>query len=96
MPRRNHKPERTCLGCQTRDAQAAMVRLAAVDGAVRADERRRLGGRGGYLHARRECLDRFARARTREFRSLRVVLDRGARELITRMLQERLDSRSAL
>ena len=80
----------------TRDAQAAMVRLAAVDGVVRADEDRRLGGRGGYLHARRECLDRFARSRTREYRSLRVVLDRGARDLITRMLQGRLDSENAL
>ena len=73
-----------------------MVRLAAVGGVVRADEDRRLGGRGGYLHARRECLDRFTRARTREFRSLRIALDRGARELITRILQERLDSEGAL
>jgi len=80
----------------TRDAQAAMVRLAAVGGVVRADEDRRLGGRGGYLHARRECLERFARARTREFRSLRIALDRGARESITRILQERLDSEGAL
>lgn len=96
MPRRSHKPERTCLGCMTRDAQATMVRLAAVGGVVRADEDRRLGGRGGYLHARRECLERFARAKTREFRSLRIALDRGARDLITRMLQGRLDSESAL
>ncbi len=80
----------------TRDAQAAMVRLAAVGGVVRADEDRRLGGRGGYLHPRRECLERFARARTREFRSLRVALDRDARDFITRMLQGRLDSESAL
>jgi predicted RNA-binding protein YlxR (DUF448 family) len=79
-----------------RDAQAAMVRLAATDGVVRADQHRRLGGRGGYLHPRRECLERFARARTREFRSLRVALDRGARDLITRMLQRRLDSESTL
>ena len=80
----------------TRDAQAAMVRLAAVEGVVRVDSRRRLGGRGGYLHPRRECLDRFARARAREFRSLRVALDRGTRELITQMLQERLDRESTL
>ena len=73
-----------------------MVRLAAVNGIVRADQDRRLGGRGGYLHLRRECLERFARAKTREFRSLRVALDRGARDLITQMLQARLDSRSAL
>jgi len=73
-----------------------MVRLAAVSGVVYADEGRRLGGRGGYLHVRRECLERFARARTREFRSLRVALDREARELIARMLQGRLDSQSTL
>jgi len=79
-----------------RDAQAVMVRLAAVDGAVRTDQHRRLGGRGGYLHQRRECLERFAHTRTREFRSLRVVLDRGARDLITRMLQRLLDSESTL
>jgi len=75
----------------TRDAQAAMARLAVVEGSVRVDERRCLGGRGGYLHPRRECLDRFARARTREFRSLRAAIERGARESITRMLRERLD-----
>jgi predicted RNA-binding protein YlxR (DUF448 family) len=79
-----------------RDAQAAMVRLSAVGGVVRPDEQRRLGGRGGYLHLRRECLERFARARTREFRSLRVVLDRGVRDFITGMLQRRLDSENAL
>ncbi len=80
----------------TRDAQAAMVRLAAVRGAVRVDEGRRLGGRGGYLHLRRECMDRFLRGRTREFRSLRIALDRSGRESITQMLQERLDSEGAL
>jgi predicted RNA-binding protein YlxR (DUF448 family) len=79
-----------------RDAQAVMVRLAAADGVVRIDEHRRLAGRGGYLHARRECLERFARTRTREFRSLRVVLDRGARDLITGMLQRLLDSENTL
>ncbi len=96
MSRRNHSPERTCLGCMARDAQAAMVRLAAVRGAVRVDDAHRLGGRGGYLHPRRECMDGFVRGRTREFRSLRIALDRSRRESITQMLQERLDSEDAL
>ena len=80
----------------TRDAQAAMVRVAAVRGAVLVDERRRLGGRGGYLHPRRACLDGFLRGRARGLRSLRIALDRRGRESITRMLQERLDSEGAL
>ena len=79
-----------------RDAQAVMVRLAAAGGTVLPDAHRRLGGRGGYLHPRRECLERFAQGKTREFRSLRVALDRGARGLIARMLQARLDSESTL
>lgn len=97
MSRQSHKVERTCLGCMGRDAQDAMVRLAAAaDGRVSVDCRRRLGGRGGYLHRGRECLDRFTRGKARQFRSLRMALDRDERQLIARMLQERLDSSGAL
>jgi predicted RNA-binding protein YlxR (DUF448 family) len=73
-----------------------MVRLAAVGGRVSVDEARRFGGRGGYLHPRRECLERFARSKVREFRSLRVALDREARSSITQILRARLDSGGAL
>jgi predicted RNA-binding protein YlxR (DUF448 family) len=73
-----------------------MVRLAAVGSRVSVDEARRLGGRGGYLHPRRECLDNFARSKLREFRSLRVAMDREARSSITQTLRARLDSSGAL
>ncbi len=79
-----------------RDGQAAMVRLAAVGAQVSIDAARRMGGRGGYLHPRRECLESFARSKTREFRSLRVALDRQARAAITQMLRTRLDSNGSL
>ncbi len=79
-----------------RDAQSAMVRLAAVAGRVSVDETRRFGGRGGYLHPRCGCLENFARSKRREFRSLRVALGREARGSITQMLQARLDSKVAL
>jgi predicted RNA-binding protein YlxR (DUF448 family) len=80
----------------TRDAQDAMVRLVVVNGNVQIDQSRRIGGRGGYLHQRRDCLDRFVRSKVREFRSLRLAIDRRTRELITQMLRERLDSRETL
>ncbi|HZO83337.1 MAG TPA: DUF448 domain-containing protein [Candidatus Binataceae bacterium] len=100
MSRRNHNPGhtpvRTCLGCGLGDAQAAMVRLAAVGGAVSIDAERRRGGRGGYLHPRPDCLERFARSKTRAFRSLRVALDVQARRSITQMLSARLDSNGPL
>ena len=70
-----------------RDAQDAMVRLAAAGGSVSADERRRLGGRGGYLHPRRECLERFVGGKARRFRSLGVALDRAQREVITQTMR---------
>ena len=73
-----------------------MVRLAAVGAAVSVDETRRLGGRGGYLHLRPECLDNFARSKLREFRSLRVALGREARGSITQTLRARLDSEGPL
>lgn len=69
-----------------------MVRLAAVDAGVSVDESRRLGGRGGYLHPRRQCLESFAHSKVREFRSLRVALNREARSSITQTLGARLDS----
>lgn len=81
-----------CLGCGARDAQGAMVRLAAIGTRVSVDQARRLGGRGGYLHPRRECLETFERRKVREFRSLRVALSREARSLITQTLRARLDS----
>ncbi len=70
---------RTCLGCRVVDRKSEMVRLAVSDGAVVPDSRSRLGGRGGYLHQRRECLDGFVKSKVREFRSLRYGIGRTAR-----------------
>ena len=54
-----------------------MLRLTTgADGAVIPDQRQ---GRGGYLHPRRDCVNVFTSARTKSFRSLRVVLSREAR-----------------
>lgn len=73
-----------------------MVRLAAVGAQASIDAARRMGGRGGYLHLRRECLESFARRKVREFRSLRVALDARARGSITQILSARLDSNGPL
>jgi len=39
-----------CAGCRERAPQAELLRLAWLDGQVVLDERRRLPGRGVYLH----------------------------------------------
>ena len=67
------------MGCRQVDFKQAMVRLAASPGAVAVDVDFKLGGRGGYLHARRECIERFAKAKVSRFNSLGRSLDRSER-----------------
>ena len=43
-------PVRTCIGCRTRERITALFRVVAVDGYVVPDPRRRLPGRGAWLH----------------------------------------------
>jgi len=57
-----------------------MVRVAATGAGVTLDPQGLLGGRGAYLHRRSECLERFVNIKVKEFRSLKRVIDRDARE----------------
>ena len=43
-------PTRTRVGCKERAPQRELLRVALVDGKPVADSRRRLPGRGGYVH----------------------------------------------
>ena len=64
-------PERTCVGCRVRERSTALLRVVAVDGVVIPDLRRRLPGRGAWLHPDLGCL--AAAERRRAFgRALRV------------------------
>ena len=73
-----------------RDAQAAMVRIAAADGRVQPDGAGRRPGRGGYLHRSPACLTRFERSRVQKFRSLQRSLSAGERRDITESIRSRL------
>lgn len=62
---------RTCIGCRRRESPVVLLRVVAVDGIVIPDLRRRLPGRGAWLHPNLGCLD--AAERRRAFgRSLRA------------------------
>ncbi|OQY64656.1 MAG: hypothetical protein B6D46_16260 [Polyangiaceae bacterium UTPRO1] len=74
-----HEPIRTCLGCRARDARSNLVRVVAHAGSLVVDETGRLGGRGGYFHADRACVDTFTR-RGGFVRSLGCVVPKPERE----------------
>ena len=67
---------RTCVGCRRTDRREALVRVARRlgDGRIAVDVRRRLGGRGAWLHLDPAC---WADARGGLARTLRTsVTDR--------------------
>ncbi|MET9627876.1 YlxR family protein [Lentzea sp. NPDC006480] len=64
-------PVRTCVGCRARTLPSELLRVVAVDGSVVPDPRRRLPGRGAWLHFDLECL-RNAERRRAFPRALRV------------------------
>lgn len=64
-------PTRTCIGCRQRCRAIELLRVVAVAGVVTPDPRRRLPGRGAWLHPDPGCLD-MAERRRAFGRALRV------------------------
>jgi uncharacterized protein len=89
MPKGSHKPVRTCLGCRQQDSKDALVRLAVESGAVVADSDGRRPGRGGYLHPRPGCLEKFINSKQKQFRSLQRAVARDDRVRIADAIRNR-------
>jgi len=54
-----NQPQRTCIGCRKKGPRSELLRLVAGAGgssAVVVDERRRMAGRGAWLHPCEQCL----------------------------------------
>ncbi|OLT38560.1 nucleic-acid-binding protein [Saccharomonospora sp. CUA-673] len=65
-------PVRTCVGCRRRALSDELVRLVVAHGELVVDVRRRLPGRGAWLHRDPECLAKAERKRAFP-RALRVA-----------------------
>lgn len=78
-------PIRTCVGCRAPDRQVALVRIARTGGACHVDRRRRLPGRGAYLHATPACVQQAMGGLARTFRAsvTRAEVARLAADLLT-------------
>jgi predicted RNA-binding protein YlxR (DUF448 family) len=75
--KRQHLPQRTCIGCGMRDLQQRLIRIAWVDQnklIIDADR-----GRGGYLHRNENCWRAFI-TRKSHHRAFRGEVSRAAKE----------------
>ncbi|WP_253889748.1 YlxR family protein [Actinokineospora diospyrosa] len=64
-------PVRTCVGCRARVAEAQLLRVVHADGALVPDPRRRMPGRGAWVHPDPGCLAKAEKRRAFP-RALRV------------------------
>ena len=76
------------MGCRERAPQHSLVRVGVSDGHVVLDVRRRLSGRGAYVHTRFPCVDQaLARGLSR---ALKCHVDAQAAETLRNVVQSRL------
>jgi predicted RNA-binding protein YlxR (DUF448 family) len=86
VTKKNHWPERTCLGCGARERATAMIRLAVIEpGQLELNLR---SGRGGYLHPIENCWKMFINRKS-HFRAFHTEITRAARENLVQRLKAR-------
>jgi len=56
-------PVRTCVGCRERTAAIELLRVVVVEGVIVPDPRRRMPGRGAWVHPDMACVDLAIRRR---------------------------------
>jgi len=99
VPKTAHIPIRRCVVCGVRSPQAALLRLARGAAGVTADPRRRMPGRGAYICAAGDCLQRLATKRGSEKRlahALRLPADAVTRTEVETLVTRYLESQESV
>jgi predicted RNA-binding protein YlxR (DUF448 family) len=84
------------MGCMERDSKDQMLRVGMDRGLLIVDEEGRMQGRGGYLHRREECINKFVRSKAKELRSLKHKASQEEKLQLAEAIRTRLASNAAL
>lgn len=82
---KNHRPQRTCLGCGARDDQQKMLRMIVQEDRLVLDAS---GSRGGYLHGRDECRRLFV-GKKGHYRAFHAEVTRAMKQNLIQELESR-------
>jgi predicted RNA-binding protein YlxR (DUF448 family) len=93
LPRVKRTPQRTCVGCGQVQGKRELVRFVRTpDGTVACDPTGKRNGRGAYVHAEAECLERALAGRLAH--ALRCELPPGAAETLRQEFAALLELRA--
>ncbi len=81
-------PRRTCLGCRQSFDKAALLRFVSSAGALKADGKGVLPGRGAYLCRKRECMEAAFKRKDAFSKALRERITLPGAEDAGRIMKE--------
>ena len=84
--RSRHIPQRTCVGCREHSAKGDLLRLVRTPDGVFADPSGKMNGRGAYIHANQECLQKALKGHIEK--ALRTSFTEKDRERLTKFSAE--------
>ena len=92
QPRVRRQPQRTCVACRLVEGKRSLVRIVRTpDGTVELDPTGKRSGRGAYLHASRECVQKGLTSGILG-RALKVELDPDRKQELQARLMEQMPS----